>query len=197
MRTRISLMFPLICTSLIFWGCGDDSGVSAKDDESSSCIKALASSSSSVIQDPDPESSADEESSSSKAVSSASGIPYTMECPAGKTCTYAPTEQLNPDITYGEFLDTRDYQMYKTVTIDNQTWMAQNLNYAYTGVKYQFEYVDGKTYTSDSTSWCYENKPSSCAKYGRLYIWAAAIDSVALANDADNPQTCGYGKGCD
>ena len=31
---------------------------------------------------------------------------------------------------------------------------------------------------------------------GRLYTWAAAIDSVKLANDADNPQDCGYGKIC-
>ncbi len=32
---------------------------------------------------------------------------------------------------------------------------------------------------------------------GRLYTWAAAIDSVKLANDADNPQDCGFGKTCD
>ncbi|MCQ2303357.1 MAG: hypothetical protein MJZ94_12140, partial [Bacteroidales bacterium] len=31
---------------------------------------------------------------------------------------------------------------------------------------------------------------------GRLYTWAAAIDSVALANDAVDAQTCGYGKTC-
>jgi uncharacterized protein (TIGR02145 family) len=33
-------------------------------------------------------------------------------------------------------------------------------------------------------------------KYGRLYTWGAAIDSVALANDAENPRECGNGTDC-
>lgn len=32
---------------------------------------------------------------------------------------------------------------------------------------------------------------------GRLYTCAAAINSVKLANDADNLQGCGFGKTCD
>ena len=40
-------------------------------------------------------------------------------------------------------------------------------------------------------SWC-----RNCEVIGHLYTWAAAIDSVKLANDAANPQDCGYGKGC-
>jgi len=177
MRARVLWMLPLICAPLFLGGCGDDSGTSAKDDESSSSIAKESSSS--------VKSSSSVASSSSKVEQL---VPYTTECPAGKTCTYAPTEQLNPDITYGEFLDTRDYQVYKTVTIGDQTWMAQNLNYAYTGVPYS---SDG--YTSDSTSWCYNNVADSCAKYGRLYTWAAAIDSVALAKDG---YTCGFGITC-
>lgn len=157
-----------------------------------------SSSSSSVIK----QSSSSDESSSSAVESSSATEPatdikadgyYKANCPAGKTCTYAPTEQLNPEITYGEFLDIRDYQVYKTVTIGEQTWMAQNLNYAYTGVQYKINTI----YTSNSTSWCADNVADSCAKYGRAYTWAAAIDSVALANDKDNPQTCGYIKSCD
>lgn len=88
----------------------------------------------------------------------------------------------------GHFIDNRDGHVYKTVVIGTQTWMAENLNYAYTGVPYN--YSDS---TSDSTSWCYDNKPDNCTKYGRLYTWAAAIDSVALAKDTANPQTCGFG----
>ena len=101
-------------------------------------------------------------------------------------------DYLNPDINYGEFTDERDGQVYRTVKIGDQVWMAENLNYAYTGVKFY-----GEKYTSDSTSWCYENKVSNCDKYGRLYTWAAAIDSVKLANDADNPLDCGFSKRCD
>ena len=80
--------------------------------------------------------------------------------------------------------------MYKTVTIGTQTWMAENLNYAYTGVEYNYG-----SYTSDSTSWCYENKASNCDKYGRLYTWSAVMDSAAQFSVNAGTQ-CGYGKTC-
>ncbi len=90
---------------------------------------------------------------------------------------------LNPYIDYGMFKDIRDGQVYKTVQIGTQTWMAENLNYA----------DSIKTTSLKGKSWCYENSADSCAKYGRLYTWAAAIDSVTLALDG---LTCGYGETC-
>lgn len=56
------------------------------------------------------------------------------------------------------FIDSRDEQKYRTVTIGGKTWMADNLNYDAGGL----------------ASWCYENDDSKCMKYGRLYVWIAA-----------------------
>jgi len=193
MRTRLFWMLPLICAPLAFWACGGDSGTSAKDDESSSSSSSvILSSSSDVIPSGVEGSNSSAKSSSSVAKSSSSVassssevvqlIPYTTECPSGKTCTYAPTAQLNPDIIYGELLDTRDNQVYKTVTIGSQIWMAQNLNY---------DYNEGT-----AKSYCFDNSADSCAKYGRLYLWSAAMDSAAVFSTAG--KGCGYDaiRGC-
>ena len=48
-------------------------------------------------------------------------------------------------------------------------------------------FCGGKPFDLDS-SFCYNNSADSCAKYGRLYTWAAAMDSAAVFGDA--------GKGC-
>ncbi|MDR2584106.1 MAG: hypothetical protein LBC75_11545 [Fibromonadaceae bacterium] len=55
------------------------------------------------------------------------------------------------------FIDSRDNKSYRYVNIGEQTWMAENLNYAALGK-------------------CYDNKESNCATYGRLYDWATAMD---------------------
>ena len=90
-------------------------------------------------------------------------------------------------VVKGTMTDERDGQTYKTVKIGTQTWMAENLNYAYIGFPYKYE-KNNEEYISDSASWCYVNDAANCAKYGRLYTWAAAMDSVGTwtAN----------GKGC-
>ena len=92
----------------------------------------------------------------------------------------------NPDIKYDSVVDSRDGQIYKTVKIGSQTWMAENLNYA----------DSVQTPSLLGRSWCFANKPENCAMAGRLYTWTAAVDSVNLATDKDNPQDCGYEKLC-
>ena len=94
--------------------------------------------------------------------------------------------RFNPGVSYGTMTDSRDGQTYKTVQIGNQTWMAENLNYA----------DSVATPSLLKRSWCFNNKVENCAVAGWLYTWPAAIDSVKLATAADNPQDCGYGKTC-
>jgi uncharacterized protein (TIGR02145 family) len=96
-------------------------------------------------------------------------------------------------VVKGTMTDKRDGKTYKTVTIGTQTWMAENLNYAYTGVPFKYNW--GKwEYPSDSTSWCYGDDAANCAKYGRHYTWAAAMDSVG--EWSANGKGCGAGKTC-
>ena len=100
--------------------------------------------------------------------------------------------RLNPKIKYDSMVDPRDKQVYKVVKIDvpdtnySQVWMAENLNYA----------DSVKTPSLKGRNWCYNNDEKNCNVGGRYYTWAAAIDSVALANDPKEPLDCGYGKTC-
>jgi len=114
---------------------------------------------------------AEKKSSSSKATAKSSGSSLVTterkyDCNKYNCVT---TEYLNQEMLaagkYGELLDTRDHQVYRTIKIGDQVWMAQNLNY-----------VPEKSLDPDSTSnWCYDNKEANCSKYGRLYTWSAAM----------------------
>ncbi len=136
---------------------------SSSEQKSSSSAKASSSSSSK------PQSSSSVSSSSvssSSAKSSSSSAPKSSASLRFYDCDKydcVTIDYLNPDISYGEMLDKRDNQVYRTLVISNHVWTAQNMNY-----EIESEEND------EINSWCYDNEPENCKKFGRLYTWEAA-----------------------
>ena len=88
----------------------------------------------------------------------------------------------NENIVYGKLLDKRDGQIYRTVKIGDQTWMAENLNYS-----------DSTNYPSMlGGNWCYNNDNDSCEKYGRFYNWSAAVDSIYWVSKGKKYERYGF-----
>ena len=130
---------------------------------SSSSFKKVSSSSRVRSSSSKPKSSSSVASSSSLA-SSSSRIPRSSTSLLFYDCDQydcVTMEYLNSSTSYGELLDKRDNQVYRTVVISNHVWTAQNMN---------FKTEDD----SLAQSWCYDDKSENCKKYGRLYNWEAA-----------------------
>ena len=53
--------------------------------------------------------------------------------------------------------------------------------------------AENLNFETDS-SYCYNDSAKYCSKYGRLYAWTAAMDSVGTWST--NGKGCGYGKAC-
>jgi len=145
------------------------SSSSQKDESSSSSVSSSSKKSESSSSDtPKSSSSETNESSSSVKSSSSAASSSSEKAESSSSKVTEPAE--------GILTDSRDGQTYKTIIIGTQTWMAENLNY------------------ETDNSYCYGNADSNCVKYGRLYTWAAAMDSAGTWST--NGKGCGYGVIC-
>ncbi len=174
---KYSFALVLMFFMAVFSGCGDSGSSNSPEED------VLTSSSSDNSEESSPskndlnKSSGNDGASSSSLSSSGESSSSEME----KTAW----QYLNPNYSYGEIIDERDGQRYKTTIVNSiQEWFSENLNYA----------DSAKTPSLLGKSWCYENSADSCSKYGRLYAWGAAIDSAELAAKGI---TCGYSIDCD
>jgi uncharacterized protein (TIGR02145 family) len=88
----------------------------------------------------------------------------------------------NPDLTYGSMTDQQG-NVYKTIVIGTQEWMAENLNTSIyrNGDAIPTNLDDGTWQNTTSGAWAYYNNDASYAcPYGKLYNWYACVDARQL-----------------
>lgn len=135
-----------------------------------SSSSSIIASSSSVIANEETQSSSSEFASSSSSRQALSSSSEYIDITAGSIYN-ASADSL---------IDLRDGSVYKTVTIGDQIWMAENLNF-----KYNY---------NTAISMCYDNYAKNCVSYGRLYTWSAAMDSAGVFSQ--NALGCGRNAEC-
>ena len=184
--TFLALSFALFLVACDGGGASGPVDSSSSAVESSETVSSVAESSSSALL------------SSSEEISSSEAEPVSSSSSEILSSSEQSSSSKEFYISYGTMTDDRDGQVYKTVTIEGEifdaimnrtgqmitipktTWMLENLRYPYLQ----------PTAELDSSSLCFEKDSVNCAKYGRLYLWSAAMDSAALFSEEG--KGCGY-----
>jgi uncharacterized protein (TIGR02145 family) len=84
----------------------------------------------------------------------------------GDTLYFGTNKIIIPGLSAANQLKDIDGNIYKTVKIGNQVWMAENLKTT--------KYANGESITG---SFAYNNDNNNVAVYGRLYTWNAVVDN--------------------
>jgi uncharacterized protein (TIGR02145 family) len=166
-----------------FSACGDSS--SSSDPEDTEKIEGQKEPSE---KDGGSEEKDDIESSESSEAVSSSSEEEVFE-PESSSSEFVYKDSSYYDAEKNTLTDFRDGNIYKTVTITaireekgdtTLVWMAENLNFYYN--------------KNSAKSYCLEDDPEDCSKYGRRYTWSAAMDSMGRFSDAT--AGCGYDTLC-
>ena len=74
-----------------------------------------------------------------------------------------------------QLIDTRDSQIYETVEIGTQCWMAENFNFG--------SMIQSSVSPSSGNGvekYCYDNDPANCNSYGALYDWNEMMEYSSI-----------------
>ena len=105
-------------------------------------------------------------------------------------------------IKYETFVDPRDNQEYRTITVEKEAYnrtlviLAGNLNYG------KMVTAETATYSDEAVEkFCYNDDPWYCENgFGGLYTWSEAMglpracDTVALGSTPECPEATGFGE---
>jgi uncharacterized protein (TIGR02145 family) len=120
-------------------------------------------------------------------LSSIDSITYSISGGGGTTTgttlhTCGAANVHNPDLTYGTMTD-QEGNVYKTIVIGTQEWMAENLNTSIyrNGDAISTSLDNAAWQSTTSGAWAYYNNDASYAcPYGKLYNWYTCVDARQL-----------------